>query len=102
MLSLKSLRKKYRQDQDIDAISAISANQNKKNSSNSSDFTKCSLEDKEELEFIRQERSIREYDAGVPRPIAEYLSYLISIPRFSKFHDMKFCLIIYRKESRIK
>ena len=77
MLSLKSLRKKYRQDQDLDAISAISANQNKKNSSNSSDFTKCSLEDKEELEFIRQERAaIREYDAGVPRPIAEYLSYL--------------------------
>ena len=77
MASLKALRKNYQVETETAANSANLANFNYKVSQNSHFSRVLHDENKEELQFLRDERAaIREYDAGMSRNRAEYLSVL--------------------------
>ena len=76
-ISLKTLRENFKREAEKMANSAKTAKFEKK-CSQISHFSRV-LHDgnKEELQFLRDERAaIREYDAGMPRNRAEYLSVL--------------------------
>ena len=74
MASLKGLREDYQWETDTVAKSATFA----KKCSQISHFSRVfEFEDEAELQFLREERAaIREYDAGMSRSRAEYLSVL--------------------------
>ena len=74
MTSLKALRDNYQLETEKVANSATF----EKKCSQISHFSRVLHdENKEELQFLRDERAaIREYDAGMPRNRAEYLSVL--------------------------
>ena len=74
MASLKALRKNYQVETET---AANSANFNYKVSQNSHFSRVLHDENKEELQFLRDERAaIREFDGGMSRSRAEYLSVL--------------------------
>ena len=77
MDSLKALREKFNQEVLKVANAAKTATFEKKRSQ-IRDFSRVLHEkNKEELQFLREERAaIREYDAGMSRNRAEYLSVL--------------------------
>ena len=76
-LSLKTLRENFEREAEIAANSAKTATFEKKCSQISHFSRVLHDENKEELQFLRDERAaIREYDAGMPRNRAEYLSVL--------------------------
>ena len=74
MASLKALRENYQAETETVAKTATF----EKKCSQISHFSRVLHdENKEELQFLRDERAaIREYDAGMPRNRAEYLSVL--------------------------
>ena len=84
MTSLKALRESYQEEVERAANLAKTANSNSSISSKISHFSHFSHfsrelqnEDELELQFLRDERAaIREYDAGMNRSKAEYLSIL--------------------------
>ena len=81
MASLKALRESYQEEVERAANLAKTANSNSSISSKISHFSHFSRElqneDELELQFLRDERAaIREYDAGMTRSKAEYLSVL--------------------------
>ena len=77
MASLKALRKNYQVEAETAANSAKTATFEKKCSQISHFSRVFHDENKEELQFLRDERAaIREYDAGMQRNRAEYLSVL--------------------------
>ena len=81
MTSLKALRESYQEEVERAANLAKTANSNSSISSKISHFSHFSRElqneDELELQFLRDERAaIREYDAGMNRSKAEYLSIL--------------------------
>ena len=76
-LSLKTLRENFEREAEIAANSAKTATFEKKCSQISHFSRILHEENKVELQFLRDERAaIREYDAGMPRNRAEYLSVL--------------------------
>ena len=76
-ISLKTLRENFKQEAEIAANSAKTATFEKKCSQISHFSRVLHDENKEELQFLRDERAaIREYDAGMQRNRAEYLSVL--------------------------
>ena len=81
MASLKELRRRYREDFAKAANLAKSANFPKTASSGVSQFSRVQQKDDIlELQFLRDERAaIREYDGGMTRNKAEYLS-LLDVP----------------------
>ena len=84
MASLKELRRRYREDFAKAANLAKSANFPKTASSGVSQISQFSRVQQEddilELQFLRDERAaIREYDGGMTRNKAEYLS-LLDVP----------------------
>ena len=77
MASLKALRDDYQLETETVANSAKTATFEKKCSQISHFSRILHEENKVELQFLRDERAaIREYDAGMPRNRAEYLSVL--------------------------
>ena len=77
MASLKALRENYQAETETVANSAKTATFEKKCSQISHLSRVLHDENKEELQFLRDERAaIREYDAGMQRNRAEYLSVL--------------------------
>ena len=77
MTSLKALRDDYQLETEKVANSAKTATFEKKCSQISHFSRVFKFEDEAELQFLRDERAaIREYDAGMPRNRAEYLSVL--------------------------
>ena len=74
MASLKALRKNYQVETETAANSAKTAN----SQSRISHFSRVLHdENKEELQFLRDERAaIREFDGGMSRSRAEYLSVM--------------------------
>ena len=76
-ISLKTLRENFKQEAELAANSAKTATFEKKCSQISHFSRVLHEENKVELQFLRDERAaIREYDAGMPRNRAEYLSVL--------------------------
>ena len=76
-ISLKTLRENFKQEAELAANSAKTATFEKKCSQISHFSRVLHDENKEELQFWRDERAaIREYDAGMQRNRAEYLSVL--------------------------
>ena len=76
-ISLKTLRENFKQEAELAANSAKTATFEKKCSQISHFSRILHEENKVELQFLRDERAaIREYDAGMPRNRAEYLSVL--------------------------
>ena len=81
MASLKALRQRYQEDVEKAANLAKTANSNLSTNTEVSRISHFSRElqneDELELQFLRDERAaIREYDAGMNRSKAEYLSIL--------------------------
>ena len=77
MASLKALRKNYQVETETAANSAKTATFEKKCSQISHFSRVLHDENKEELQFLRDERAaIREFDGGMSRSRAEYLSVL--------------------------
>ena len=77
MSGLKELRKSYQDETETAANSAKTATFEKKCSQISHYSQVFEFEDQVELQFLREERAaIREYDAGMQRNRAEYLSVL--------------------------
>ena len=81
MASLRALRQRYQEDVEKAANLAKTANSNSSTNSEVSRISHFSRElqneDELELQFLRDERAaIREYDAGMTRSKAEYLSVL--------------------------
>ena len=77
MASLKALRENYQAETETVANSAKTANSQSRISQISHFSRVLNDKNKEELQFLRDERAaIREYDAGMPRNRAEYLSVL--------------------------
>ena len=77
MASLKALRKNYQVETETAANSANLANFNYKVSQISHFSRVLHDENKEELQFLRDERAaIREFDGGMSKSRAEYLSVL--------------------------
>ena len=81
MASLRALRQRYQEDLEKAANLAKTANSNLSTNSEVSRISQISRElqneDELELKFLRDERAaIREYDAGMIRSKAEYLSIL--------------------------
>jgi hypothetical protein len=77
MASLKALRDDYQLETETVANSAKTATFEKKCSQISHFSRVFEFEDEAELEFLREERAaVREYDAGMQRNRAEYLSVL--------------------------
>ena len=75
--NLKALRDNYQLETDRVANSAKTATFEKKCSQISHFSRVLEFEDELELQFLRDERAaIREYDAGISRNRAEYLSVL--------------------------
>ena len=76
-ISLKTLRENFKQEAELAANSAKTATFEKKCSQISHFSRVLHEENKVELQFLRDERAaIREYDAGMQRNRAEYLSVL--------------------------
>ena len=76
-ISLKTLRENFKREAEKVANSAKTATFEKKCSQISHFSRVLHDENKEELQFLRDERAaIREYDAGMQRNRAEYLSVL--------------------------
>ena len=77
MANLKALRDDYQLETETVANSAKTATFEKKCSQISHFSRVFEFEDEAELEFLREERAaVREYDAGMQRNRAEYLSVL--------------------------
>ena len=77
MASLKALRDDYQLETETVANSAKTATFEKKCSQIRHFSRVFEFEDEAELEFLREERAaVREYDAGMQRNRAEYLSVL--------------------------
>ena len=77
MTSLKALRDDYQQETETVANSAKTATFEKKCSQISHFSRVLHDENKEELQFLRDERAaIREFDGGMSRSRAEYMSVL--------------------------
>ena len=77
MTSLKALRDDYKLETETVAFSAKTATFEKKCSQISHFSRVLHDENKEELQFLRDERAaIREFDGGMSRSRAEYLSVL--------------------------
>ena len=77
MASLKALRENYQAETETVANSAKTATFEKKCSQISHFSRVLHDENKEELQFLRDERAaIREFDGGMSRSRAEYLSVL--------------------------
>ena len=77
MASLKALRDDYQLETEKVANSAKTATFEKKCSQISHFSRVFEFEDEAELQFLRDERAaVREYDAGMQRNRAEYLSVL--------------------------
>ena len=77
MASLKALRKNYQVETETAANSANSATFEKKCSQISHFSRVFEFEDEAELQFLRDERAaIREFDGGMSKSRAEYLSVL--------------------------
>ncbi len=77
MASLKALRENYQGETETAANSAKTATFEKKCSQISHFSRVLHDENKEELQFLRDERAaIREFDGGMSRSRAEYLSVL--------------------------
>ena len=77
MASLKALRENYQAETETVANSAKTATFEKKCSQISHFSRVLHDENKEELQFLREERAaIREFDGGMSRSRAEYLSVL--------------------------
>ena len=77
MASLKALRENYQAETETVANSAKTANSQSRISQISHFSRVFEFEDEAELEFLREERAaVREYDAGMQRNRAEYLSVL--------------------------
>ena len=76
-ISLKTLRENFKQEAELAANSAKTAMFEKKCSQINHFSRVLHEENKVELQFLRDERAaIREYDAGMQRNRAEYLSVL--------------------------
>ena len=77
MASLKALRDDYQLETETVANSAKTAKFETKCSQISRFSQILQFEDQEEMQFLRDERAaIREYDAGMSKKWAEYLSVL--------------------------
>ena len=77
MASLKALRENYQGETETAANSAKTANSQSRISHFSHFSRVLHDENKEELQFLRDERAaIREFDGGMSRSRAEYLSVL--------------------------
>ena len=77
MASLKALRKNYQVEAETAANSANLANFNYKVNQKSHFSRVLSDKNKEELQFLRDERAaIREFDGGMSKSRAEYLGVL--------------------------
>ena len=77
MANLKALRKKYQEEVETVAKTAKTANFDYKVSQISHFSRVLHDENKEELQFLRDERAaIREFDGGMSKSRAEYLSML--------------------------
>ena len=77
MANLKALRKKYQEEVETVAKTAKTAKFDYKVSQISHFSRVLHDENKEELQFLRDERAaIREFDGGMSRSRAEYLSVL--------------------------
>ena len=77
MASLKALRENYQAETETVANSAKSATFEKKCSQISHFSRVFEFEDEAELQFLRDERAaIREFDAGMSKSRAEYMSVL--------------------------
>ena len=77
MASLKALRENYQEETETAANSAKTANSQSRISQISHFSRVLHDENKEELQFLRDERAaIREFDGGMSRSRAEYLSVL--------------------------
>ena len=77
MASLKALRKNYQVETETAANSAKTANSQSRISQISHFSRVLHDENKEELQFLRDERAaIREFDGGMSRSRAEYLGVL--------------------------
>ena len=77
MASLKALRKNYQVETETAANSAKTATFEKKCSQISHFSRVFQFEDEVELQFLRDERaSIREFDGGMTKSRAEYMSVL--------------------------
>ena len=77
MASLKALRKNYKGETETAANSAKTATFEKKCSQISHFSRVFEFEDEAELQFLRDERAaIREFDGGMSKSRAEYLSVL--------------------------
>ena len=77
MASLKALRENYQGETETAANSAKTANSQSRISKISHFSRVLHDENKEELQFLRDERAaIREFDGGMSRSRAEYLSVL--------------------------
>ena len=77
MASLKALRKNYKGETETAANSAKTANSQSRISQISHFSRVFEFEDEAELQFLRDERAaIREFDGGMSKSRAEYLSVL--------------------------
>ena len=77
MASLKALRKNYQGETETAANSAKTAKSQSRISQISHFSLVFEFEDEAELQFLRDERAaVREYDAGMQRNRAKYLSVL--------------------------
>ena len=77
MASLKALRKNYQVETETAANSAKTANSQSRISQISHFSRVLNDKNKEELQFLRDERAaIREFDEGMSKSRAEYLSVL--------------------------
>ena len=77
MASLKALRKNYQVETETAANSAKTANSQSRISQISHFSRVLNDKNKEELQFLRDERAaIREFDGGMSKSRAEYLSVL--------------------------
>ena len=77
MASLKALRENYQGETETAANSAKTANSQSRISQISHFSRVLHDENKEELQFLREERAaIREFDGGMSRSRAEYMSVL--------------------------
>ena len=77
MSSLRELRKSYQDETETAANSANSATFEKKCSQNSHYSQVFEFENQVELQFLRDERAaIREFDGGMSKSRAEYMSVL--------------------------
>ena len=77
MASLKALRKNYQVETETAANSAKTANSQSRISQISHFSRVLHDENKEELQFLRDERAaIREFDGGMSKSRAEYMSVL--------------------------